>query len=227
MFGEVVAITRATGGVDIRRLRAETSGTDCRAAALTYAGLTAINGRYVPRGYLAPDPVTWTFSITIRTHWVSPSLPGQSSGSTWAACVVGPADGSSYVGVLAGAYSGGRLPEAFGVCWNLREVSVAIQKVDCRQPHLAELIAMGKIAERDGVTPSDTNSSCLSLAVDVMGRTDPTADGGLTVLIDPDATDSIRWTTEATGVVCYIVPKTHSLDGTVVGLRDRPVPYSG
>ena len=101
-----------------------------------------------------------------------------------------------------------------------------MHKVDCAEPHLAELIAIGNVA-RDDVNPTEISGSCQSLAAEVMGRSDPTADGGLTVLIDPDAADSLRWTREAMGVVCYVVPNAHSLTGTLVGLRDRPVPYSG
>ena len=75
--------------------------------------------------------------------------------------------------------------------------------------------------------PTEISGSCQSLAAEVMGRSDPTADGGLAVRIDPDAADSLRWTREAMGVVCYVAPSAHSLTGTLVGLRDRPVPYSG
>jgi len=225
-LGEVVSIVTASGRDQDRLLRADSSGTNCRAAALTYAGLTAVDGRYVPRDHLQPDPVNWKFSINLRTSWVLPTAQQRAAGRTWAACVVGPGDGGSYAGGLADAYSGGRLPDVYGVCWNSREVSVAIKKVDCAEPHLAELIAIGNVAQHD-VTPTQISGSCRQLAAQVLGRPDPTADGGLAVLIDPDATDSLRWTREAMGVVCYLVPNAHSLTGTLVGLADRPVPYSG
>jgi hypothetical protein len=226
VLGEVVSIVTATSDPYDRPVRAESSGTDCRAAALTYAGLTAIDGRYVPRHYQQPDPVNWKFSINVRTSWVLPTALQRAAGRTWAACIVEPAEGSSYVGGLTEAYSGGRLPDAYGVCWSSREVGVAMHKVNCAEPHLAELLAIGNVA-RDDVNPTEISGSCQSLAAEVMGRPDPTADGGLTVLIDPDAADSFRWTREAMGVVCYVVPTAHSLTGSLVGLGDRPVPYSG
>jgi hypothetical protein len=225
-IGEVVSIVTATPDPYDRLVRAESSGTGCRAAALTYAGLTAADGRYVPRLHEQPDPVNWKFSINVRTTWILPTALQHAAGRSWAACVVEPAGGNRYVGGLADAYSGGRLPDAYGVCWSSREVGVAMHKVDCAEPHLAELIAIGNVA-RDDVNPTEISGSCQSLAAEVMGRSDPTADGGLTVLIDPDAADSLRWTREAMGVVCYVVPNAHSLTGTLVGLRDRPVPYSG
>jgi hypothetical protein len=225
-IGEVVWIVTATGDPYDRLVRAESSGTDCRAVALTYAGLTEIDGRYVPRRHQEPDPVDWKFSINVRTTWVLPSAQLRAAGRTWAACVVEPSGGTSYPGGLGDAYSSGRLPDAYGVCWSAREVAVAMHKVDCAEPHLAELIAIGSVAG-DDVTPTEISGSCQSLAAEVMGRSDPTADGGLAVRIDPDAADSLRWTREAMGVVCYVVPTAHSLTGTLVGLRDRPVPYSG
>ena len=206
------------------RIRAErTAG----AAALSYAGLTAIDGRYVPRQHQQPDPVNWKFSINVRTTWVLPTALQRAAGRTWAACVVEPAGGSRYLGGLAEAYSGGRLPNAYGVCWSSREVGVGMHKVDCAEPHLAELIAIGNVA-RDDVNPTEISGSCQSLAAEVIGRSDPTADGGLTVRIDPDAADSLRWTREAMGVVCYVVPNcafAHRHAWLACG--DRPVPYSG
>lgn len=225
IVGEVVAIATAE---DSQRAGVSTTvaGEGCRAQALRHAGLVPRDDDYALPDQVATDPVEWDVSINLPTTWVVPSAVLQSSGRTWTACVVTTKYMTEYRGRVAGAYSGGRLPDAFGTCWNSREVRVAARTVNCGDPHLAELTAVGTVADRATTGASNIRSSCERLSAGVMGREDPTASGVLGVSIAPDYYDSTAWSTRSLNIVCYIVPTEHSLAGTLVGLGDRPVPLA-
>jgi hypothetical protein len=138
------------------------------------------------------------------------------------ACVAAPLSGASYRGQLAGAFSGGTLPDAFGFCWAQNTPS-AVGSVPCSGRHLSELVSLGTIPDGAGIAPEDIESSCRELAAQVIGRSDPTAAGDLAIgtLVSSDAA-----TSSTLHVICYIQPLTRPLTGTVVGLRDRPLPYA-
>jgi len=124
---------------------------------------------------------------------------------------------------LAGAFSGGTLPDEFGFCWEQSTPS-AIGAVPCGSSHFAELVSLGTIPGGAGVPLADIKSSCQQLAAQVIGRSDPTASGDLAVgtSVSPD----VATPSQTQRVVCYIEPLTRPLSGTLVGLRDRPIPYS-
>jgi hypothetical protein len=206
---------------------AEATGPDCRKLAMLHTGLVAVDGHYALTDQPDPDPVTWTFSVNLRQAWVLPSALLQSAGRTWAACVVGSGLSPYYRGSLAGAYSGGNLPDDFGACWDSREVTGGIRPLDCHQPHLAELISTGTVPDRTDITAADLHRSCERLAARVMGRNDPTGGVGLAVKVFPETVDEQLRLNPRLDIVCYIAAVERSLDGTIVDLRDRPIPYSG
>jgi hypothetical protein len=225
--GEVVAIRSATGDSGSRLASAQGSGLDCRAAALEYAGLTRVDSRFSVRGQLGAEPVSWKFSINLRTSWVLPSPVLQAAGRTWVACVASPVTPSRYTGSIADAYLGGELPAPFGTCWDRPETGAGIQMVPCDQPHKAQLVASGTIPTRQDATIAKIGQSCRGLTATVMGRTDPTAGGGLTIKLSPEIADGQVWRSSSVDVICFITPTEHSLVASVVGLGDRPIPYSG
>lgn len=222
--GEVAAVAAATTDPVTHRLRAP-NGPDCRTAALTYAGLVPTQGRFGLPGSPVDDPVTWNFSIDLRSSWVLPSAIMQARGRTWAACVIAPRDDVAYRGRVAGAFDGGTLPDEFGTCWDTRSVSAAIERVDCRAAHLAELIAAGVVADRNTITAADLMASCQQLAGRVVGRQDPTAGGRLVVKISPERLRESS-VVRPVSVLCYVVAPDRPLDATLVGLGEQPIPYA-
>lgn len=220
--GEVVAIGRARpDGLGLRP-----PAQDCRPLALRYAGLVRTEAGYVLPGQRTTDPVSWTFSINLRSGWMMPSAPLRAVGQTWAACVVASPVTDQYLGRVATAYGGGRLPDEFGTCWNSRDVSAGVTPVDCGSPHLSELIAVGTVRDRATATTASVISSCRNLAASVIGRSDPTASGSLAVHISPRSIESSQPAANPLTTVCYVVPTGHSLTGTLVGLGDRPIPFA-
>ena len=186
--------------------------------ALRYAGLVRTEAGYVLPGQRTTDPVSWSFSINLRSGWMMPSAPLRAVGQTWAACVVASPVTDQYLGRVATAYGGGRLPDEFGTCWNSRDVSAGVTPVDCGSPHLSELIAVGTVRDRATATTASVISSCRNLAASVIGRSDPTASGNLAVHISPRSIESSQPAANPLTTVCYVVPTGHSLTGTLVGL---------
>lgn len=221
-IGEIAEIRYAH--VDGDSLRPPTE--DCRGAGLRYAGLVPADGGYALPDHSTTDPVQWNFSLDLPNAWMLPSAPLQAAGKEWAACVIAAGSLALYQGRILGAYNGGRLPDEFGTCWDAREISAAIHAVDCGQPHVAELMAIGSVHDRTTTTPARISNSCNRLAARVLGRTDPTAAGGLAVQVSPEFSDTAPRTTESLTIVCFVVPVQQSLTGTLVGLGDRPLPLS-
>ena len=224
--GEVVAIVSAAVDPQTRRARAQPSGLDCRSAGLKYAGLVPEAGGFAPPDQPRDDPVSWRFSINLRSDWVLPSTMLQAAGRTWAACVVAPPDGGLYRGRIADAYSSGRLPDEFGTCWDVQVVSAAIRPVDCGESHMAELISAGWVPVRAATSMADIKSSCVRLAADVLDRGDPTAAGALDIKTSPASID--RLDEEASvSVLCFVGSADRSLAGTLGGRGERAIPYAG
>jgi len=221
--GQVVAVVRATGDVPARIRRAATSGVDCYQSSLQDSGLVLVGGRYVLADHSPADPVNWNLTINARTAWVVPGPLLRAAGQDWVACVAAPLSGATFRGQLAGAFSGGTLPDEFGFCWE-QSIPSAIGVVPCGSSQFAELVSLGTIPGGAGVPLADIKSSCQQLAAQVIGRSDPTASGDLAVgtSVSPDVATS----SQTQRVVCYIEPLTRPLSGTLVGLRDRPIPYS-
>jgi hypothetical protein len=224
--GEVIAMLSATGDERSRRRQAEANGVDCRAASLQYAGLRAADDHFGLAQPDTSDPVVWRMSINLKSGWVLPSPLLQSSGRNWLACIAAPSDGTLYTGHLAGAYDGGQLPDQFGTCWNSRGVSAASKTLDCRTPHLAELVSFGLVPDRSVVTYPQVRSSCEQLTARVMGRLDPTAGGALTIKTSPERINPTG--KYSLTVLCYVTPSgDRELGGTLVALGDKPVPFVG
>jgi hypothetical protein len=224
--GQVVAVVRGSGDVRARLRQAAASGVDCYQSSLRNSGLVLAGGRYVLADHSATDPVDWNLTINARTAWVVPGPLLRTVGQTWVACVAAPLSGATFRGQLAGAFSGGTLPDEFSFCWAQNTPS-AIGAVPCSSRHLAELVSLGTIPGGTGVALAVITSSCQELAAQVVGRSDPTAAGDLAVRTSVSSDVSTSSTLPQTErVVCYIEPLTRPLSGTLVGLGDRPIPYS-
>lgn len=218
-IGEVVAV-RALSGAD----RAATvSGDGCRSSALTYAGLRPLGDAFAVPGAPPDDPIQWRYSVDVRTSWVT-QLPTQPGASSWAACVVRPNTSSPGVGRLAAAFDGGTLPGGYGTCWQSSDLSAASQMVDCREPHLAELIALGRAVGDELLDPDEVRRSCAAQAAIVLRRADPTVGGALAVRVHPEHRASSR---VRSNPACFVTTADDRLIvGSLVGLGPAPISYA-
>ncbi|HET9647937.1 MAG TPA: hypothetical protein VFP34_06865 [Microlunatus sp.] len=219
-IGEVVAV-RTLSGAD-RTVAADSDG--CRSSALTYAGLRPHGDAFAVPGTPADDPIQWRYSVDVRTTWVTqvPSLPEASS---WAACVAHPTAAVSGPGRLANAFGGGTLPGAYGTCWQSDDLSAAAQIVDCNEPHVAELIALGRAVNDGTLDPEEVRRSCVNQAAIVLRRADPTIGGTLAIRIDPDTLPASRIRSNP---ACYVTPADERrIIGSLVGLGPMPVTFAG
>jgi hypothetical protein len=227
---EVVLTVSAAGDIETRQRKVAETGIDCHAAALRYAGLgrfaDGVRPATVTAQQAADDPVGWRMSINIRTAWVFPSPFLRAAGRIWAACVVAPPRDATYRGTLAEAFTTGRLPDEYGTCWNAPVVTPAVESVDCRQPHLSELLSVGVITERTRVTTEGLRESCRRLAIAAVGRQDPT-DAGRLVLKTTPARMYASGLDRSVNVSCYLTSAGPRLSGTLMGLRNHPVPFAG
>lgn len=223
--GEVVAV-RALTGADRTTGTGRTAGTaetGCRSSALIYAGLRPLGDAFAVPGTPADDPIRWRYSVDVQTTWIT-SLPDHPGAGSWAACVARPGATGSGPGRLADAFAGGALPGGYGTCWQSVELSAAVQVVDCREPHVAELIALGRAVGAEPVDPELVRQSCLAQAALVLRRPDPTAGGALAIRVDPDRPPTAR---AALSPACFVTAAADGrrLVGSVVGIGDGPVSF--
>ncbi len=225
VLGEVVAVVPSVRAAGNGRGGAD-GAIRCRKAALQYAGLDEGDGRYFLDPQVRDDPVAWRFSIKMRRLWVFPSLVLSSVGQRWAACVVGPSDLGRYDGELADAFRTGRLPDAFGTCWDKTEPAAGVNPVRCGAEHRSELISSGVVGDRASTTAAAIRQSCQALAARVLRRVDPTDGGRLDVRVSPDAADDEAWLTPSMDIACFISAPRDALGGTLVGVGEGPIPYA-
>lgn len=218
--GEVVTV-RALIGTD-RSTASDSAG--CRSSALEYAGLRARGDAFTVPGTPADDPIQWKYSFDVRTTWVT-QVPSQPGASTWAACVARPARGAAGPGRLIDAFSAGTLPGAYGTCWQSVDLTAAVEMVGCDEPHVAELIALGRGARDVPLDAEQVRQSCLTQAAVVLRRADPTVGGELTVRTQPDRIPSGRI---GLSPACFITASDGRLMvGSLVGLGSMPVIFAG
>ncbi len=203
---------------------------DCGMAAAVYAGLlvTVDGDDYVTElagsGRASDDPVSWRFPFAPVTQWVAqaPDLPMKNS--TWFACVVQPPTGGQQ-GSLAAAFTGGRLPDSYGICWATAAPAPGTPMVGCGSPHLTELLGGATVADGGDGVPGPIEQSCHDLAVRLLGRDDPTAAGALTVNVwqgNPITGTSSR------DVACYLgVTGDRPIEGSLIGLKAGAITYAG
>ena len=226
VLGEIVGVASSPAMAN-HTFAAPPIGLDCRSSGLEYAGLVAVDNRFeLPDGPL-DDPVSWNISIDTGNRWVVPAPWLLAAGKTWSACIVTPRDGGVYQGRLADAFSGQRLPDAFGTCWDSSQVSAASRRVNCGQPHVAELISAGRVQDLGTVGSAQIVASCTTMAARVMRRDDAGAGGELSVQTSPDAVRISLRTSGSLSILCYVAASgDRQLAGTIVGLGERPIPYA-
>lgn len=218
MAGEVVAV-RTTTGTD-RSIASNPA--DCRRSALAYAGLRPRGDAWTVPGTPVDDPIRWTYSVDVETTWVT-QVPARPEASSWAACVARPAAAASGPGRLVNAFGGGALPGGYGTCWQSDDLSAGVQMVDCDEPHVAELIALGRAVGDRPVDPERAQQSCVGQASIVLRRADPTVDGTLAIRLHPARTQSGR---SELNPACFVTAADdRRIVGSLVGLGQAPVTF--
>lgn len=189
--------------------------TQCTAAADAYAGL--------PTGPPQVDPtaigVTFIPSIWLPVAPLYPDDRQRAAGQNWVACVVQSPTGTTFSGSLHAVFardqSSGTLPIAFARCLVGDGTRTP---VSCEAPHQVELLGFRLVKD----TPDAARlarTACTEFAATVLKRPDPTAGGALAVvsIYDPS-------THEAT---CEVTSTNNrSLRGSLIGLGDRPIPWT-
>ncbi len=217
-LGEVVAVRTAT-----RDRSVSTSPADCRPSALEYAGLRPSGDAWTVPGAPVDDPIRWTYSVDVETTWVM-QVPSRPEASSWAACVARPAAAVAGPGRLVNAFGGGALPGAYGTCWQSDDLSAGVQMVDCDEPHVAELIALGRTVGSLPVDADRARQSCVGQAAIVLRRADPTVDGTLSIRLHPARARNGRLELSP---ACFITAADdRRIVGSLVGLGPAPVKFS-
>jgi len=223
--GEVVDVIDAPGDAGARLATAVGAEKQCRAAAWDYTGLDVAAAR-LPDPRVAADPVSWSPSANLRYRWVQPEALQRAAGRTWLACVVTPSRPVLYSGSVAASFSGGRLPTPFGMCWAGDDVRAAMGIVDCSQPHRSELLSVGRVQDPTEWTAKQVREACRRVATTFIGRSDPTVGGALEIVVTPPDLDRRLLWNAPLDLTCYVTGSGgRQLDGTLVSLRDRSIPF--
>jgi hypothetical protein len=219
--GEVVLVASARGDLDARLRAANDLSDDCARATRLVAGIDV--AERASRG----SSIRWTLSPNARYRWVMPDPRSRAGGQTWLACVATPPFAEPYPGSVASAFSGGRLPDAFGSCWADAVIDAGLTSAPCSGPHRAELIAVGR-PWRGGISTELAEDSCRAMAARVTGRADPTARGDVEIRLYPANLEG-RYARQTVrpDLVCYVIGAAErQIVGTVVGVGDRPLPFA-
>jgi hypothetical protein len=192
-------------------------------------------------GYLhgARPAGAWSPAIAFSTVIGGPSGLQRRTGQSWVVCVA-QAEGSDgkatpYVGALSTSDSADLLPaRVAGAATCLSSTDFFLQRpLDCRQPHPVESMAM-LLTDHPSTTLAGLRARCRELARSYTQMSDPTAGGRLidAVVAVHRASDGTQApglvTGDETGFARCVVQTNGSrqLIGSLLGLRDRPVPFA-
>ncbi len=201
--------------------------------------------RSAAAGYLGPVTVAdasgtaWTVVTTAEVSLTRPSPLQEAAGQRWLGCLVG-ARGSTYPehdpvpyeGTLADAVRTGVQRDRTGACATATDLQTSYPEAGCARSHTVQLLATSAgIAA--GTPRAEIDTRCGQVAATLTRMPDPTADGALAVLttvtvdgrVIPPAPDGVLPTNGR--VACGMTTVgDRTLDGGLVGLGDRPVPWS-
>lgn len=225
--GEVVGVwpTAAAAKADQSGSR---RGGPCYRQAADFAGLQPFGRTTDAFGDALDGSVYWKPTIGFDPINVVPAPLAAAGGQTWVACLVIPTKQPSYFGTLRNAYVSGRLPDAFGLCWDGDDLDNAVTLLRCDQPHPAELLATGWIPDRSSTNTDEIDGSCRTVAGRIMRTADPTRQGAISIVADLVRRDGAQTPDAPLAVNCFataVLPQ--QLSGTVIGLADGPLPLVG
>ncbi len=207
------------------------ASSECELSEVTYVGSI---GPYDPTTLTTPG-IAWFADVTVRSIAIGPNRLQSAAGQSWTACAAIAGDAGSYRGRLARALADGVLPPEFATCWRAlvssTEQQVDEQRVSCRQPHPVEILATAQITD-PRTSPAVIAQSCVRMASRALRTSDPTVGGRLRITAYSMDGSSVMPVNEVNMLAGFVgcvasVPAPLRLEGTVIGLGDRPLPLAG
>lgn len=231
-FGEVVQVL--SNAEKFPRIGLDPMGSpdpaSCTQVAESYLGIDQVVTRNDRGDYRSTSFGPWQPVSTGRLGVIGPTALQQELGQRWIACVTEGSTGVAYTGTVRGAFTGGSLPNSYGICG---DTVTPGNSVDCAVAHRAELFASTPVTAS---LPSQVQltESCTDFLRYVTGRTDLSAGGRIEVLAipvfyggGPNAGQGTSTATAPGQAFCGIAAVGASkLTSTMFAVGSRPLPLS-
>lgn len=225
--GEVSSVHLAAGTPDrITMNDYQTSSSQCASESISYTGSIppVVDG--------SPDrpSIVWAPALNFQNTPVGPTATQRMVGQGWSACIIGAPTGAPYVGRLSGVLESGVLPSDFGNCW-LSDRLEDSEQVSCDEPHGVELLGTTGLGSA-AYTAAEVQKSCETYAGRMLRSADPFRGGAIRFqILDFRETVSVVEPSDGalrdTYITCIATVQDELLlDGSLVGLDDRPLPVS-
>jgi len=227
VMGEVSSVHRAAGIPErIPMIDYQTSSSQCALESIAYTGSIppVVDG--------SPDrpSIVWAPALNFQNTPVGPSPIQRRVGQSWSACIIGSPAGTPYTGRLAGVLASGVLPSDFGNCWLSHRLDDS-EQVACDEAHGVELLGTTGLGSAE-YTAAEVHKSCETYAGRILRSGDPTHGGAIRFeILEFRATVSVVERSyevlRDTYITCIATVRDNiRLNGTLVGLEDRPLPVS-
>lgn len=159
-------------------------------------------------------------AVFLRTRLVMPSLAAAQAGSKWVACIATrPDDDTEPIIIPKTAPT-----DLLGICYAQPqpEIDLDIGDVPCSEPHLMQVIGRAHKAG-NGPADGDYERACAEYARLTIGPIGQTTIGRelLTAALNDSA-----WSQGPGACVVVSSDRSRTLSGSVIGLEDRPLPWS-
>lgn len=183
----------------------------------------------------------WSATLSTLTLTMQPDDEQRAAGQNWTACIAVQVDDADNLTTFAESsrdlYRTGTPRPDSGSCLDVADAATA-RPVRCDRPHGAEnfglaVTAVGEVGTGD---EGDLQRSCTELVALLTRAPDVGTEGGLEVFTattyrDDNGTVIARPDSDSAGVLAYsscqvVTPPGRTLSGTLVGLGDRPVPWT-
>ena len=184
-----------------------------------------------------PTRAVWSTVTTVEVSVTRPSPRQEAAGQRWLACLAAARgvthpdqDPAPYDGTLRNAISTGVARDRIGACTTDDDLGTASYPTGgCNRPHTVQLLA----TTRDfpaGSPVATAEAGCRSTAERLTGLPDVTAGGALTVVIAVTV-DGLSMSGDVVPVDALVscgirTTGGRTLDGGLVGLGDRPLPWT-
>ena len=232
-FAEVVSVLTDPGRPEIVVRGSSVNVSDPNQDACR----TAVRDHLGTRVTVDPSGAVWSTVTTVEVSVTRPSPRQEAAGQRWLACLAAARgvtypeqDPAPYDGTLRDAIATGAARDRIGACTTDDDLGTANDPTaGCSRPHTLQLLA----STRDlpaGTPVATAGSGCRWTAERLTGLPDVTAGGALTVVVavTDDGLSVEADVVPADALVFCGIRTTggRTLDGGLVGLGDRPIPWT-